>query len=465
MRIATRIALLTSLILALSAATRPETAMRSPNIVFILCDDLGWGDLSCYGQKTLRTPNLDKLAAEGLRCTDFYTTSPVCSPARASIMTGLHSGHLPIRHLADPYLHDDINNIAKVFHKAGYATTCTGKYGVGNSQAHDDALKKGFDHHYGYNCMRHAHNFFPPWLLEDGKKFYLRNRPPAGDQRQWETGVGVAELKVDYTPDLVEKEALDFIEENQNRPFFLYYCTNLPHANNEGGNSPDGMEVDEYGDFATKDWKDNEKGFARMLQRIDQTVGKVRAKLEELGLAEDTIIMFSSDNGPHQEGGHAVKTFDSAGPFQGFKRSLHEGGIRVPFIAWGPGRIPGGRVSEELCYFPDLMNTFCELVMLPPEGPADGHSLVPLLEGREDEQPSHPYLYHEYLGQIAVREGNHKFYRDGDGAEFLYDLETDVHEDTDIKDQHPAIFARLKGRIALEHRDYAPTPVLGGAIP
>lgn len=319
-------------------------------------------------------------------------------------MTGLHSGHLTIRELADPYLPDDINNIAKVFHKAGYVSNIFGKYGVGNSQHHDDALKKGFHGHYGYNCMRHAHNFFPPWLLENGVKFLTRNKPPEGDAYQWETGVGVAAEKVDYSPDMVEEKVLDFLGENRNRPFFLYYCTNLPHANNEEGETPDGMEVDDYGKFAQKPWKDNEKGFARMVQRIDQTVGKVVAKVKELGLEEDTIILFSSDNGPHQEGGHKVTKFDSAGPFQGYKRSLHEGGIRVPFIARCPRRIPGGRTTGRLAYFPDLMNTLCELVALEPEGPADGHSLMPLLRGDESAQPEHPYLYFEFMGQIAARE-------------------------------------------------------------
>jgi len=204
---------------------------------------------------------------------------------------------------------------------------------------------------------------------------------------------------------------------------------------------------------------------SRLSTDVDQTVGRVVAKVRDLGLEDDTIILFSSDNGPHQEGGHAVKMFDSAGPFQGYKRSLHEGGIRVPFIAWGPGRIPAGRVSDEPCYFPDLFNTVCELVRLPPCGPADGHSLLPLLEGREAEQPRHPHLYFEFDGQIAVRAGRWKFYRDADGNEALHDLETDLHEDADVKDQHPETFARLKGVIAIEHRAYQPTPVAGGAIP
>ncbi|RMD84807.1 MAG: N-acetylgalactosamine-6-sulfatase [Lentisphaerae bacterium] len=443
--------------------------MRDPNIIFILCDDLGWGDLSCYGQQTLKTPNLDKLAEEGIRFTNFYTTSPVCSPARASIMTGLHSGHLPIRELTDPYLPDELWNMAKMFRKAGYVSSCLGKYGVGKGQHHDDPIRKGFDGHYGYNCMGHAHNYFPPFLIENGKKVFLKNRPPEGDYYQWTTGIGVAEVKEEYTPDLIEEKALRFIEENRNHPFFLYYCTNLPHANNEGWvpNNPekqtaDGMEVDDYGEFADKPWSDNEKGFARMIQRIDQAVGKVVEKVKELGLEKDTIIFFSSDNGPHNEGGHQVTTFNSAGPFQGFKRSLHEGGIRVPFIAWSPERIPGNRVTDELAYFPDLIETFTELAGLIPVHYSDGHSLVPLLTGNEGKQPKHPYLYFEFMGQIAVRRGDFKYFRDKEGEEALYNIADDVHEDHDIKDKYPEIFEELKAYIKREHVDYRPLPIPDG---
>jgi arylsulfatase A-like enzyme len=438
--------------------------MKSPNIIFILCDDLGWGDLGCYGQKTLKTPNLDRLAEEGIRFSNFYSTSPVCSPARASIMTGLHSGHLPIRCLADPFLPDEMLNIAKLFTKAGYINTVLGKYGVGSKQHHDDALNKGFHSHFGYNCMCHAHNFFPPWLIDNGVKSYTRNIPPEGDFRQWRSGVGVAEVKLDYSPDMIEERVLDFIEDNQNHPFFLYYCTNLPHANNEGEGA-DGMEVDKYGEFEHKPWLDNEKGFARMIQRIDETVGKVVDKVKALGLEDDTIIMFSSDNGPHQEGGHAVKTFDSAGPFQGYKRSLHEGGIRVPFIAHCPKRIPSGRVNDDLFYFPDLMNTFCELIGLQAEGPSDGVSMVPVLTGRDREQIKHKHLYFEFEGQIAVRSGRYKYYRDSEGLEKLYDLNEDIHEDKDIKGQYPERFEELKTIVTLEHRDYSPCSVPGGGLP
>lgn len=442
--------------------------MSQPNLIMILCDDLGYGDCSCYGQQAWTTPNIDRLATEGLRFTDFYTTSPVCSPARTSVLTGLHSGRVPIRHLGDPYLPDEIPTIPWLLKEQGYVSACIGKYGVGSGQPDVDALRKGFDYHYGYNCMRHAHNYFPPFLRENGLRVPLRNRPPEGDTRQWETGVGVAEVKVDYSPDFIEARALEFIHDCKDRPFFLHYCPTMPHANNEGGDTPDGMEVDTYGDFADEDWKDNEKGFARMVQRIDESVGRVLDTLDELGLAENTLVIFSSDNGPHNEGGHSVTRFDSAGGFQGYKRSLHEGGIRIPFVARWTGTIKPG-VSSHLGYFPDLLPTFCDLARCTAPPDHDGVSIAPLLTG-EGEQPRHAHLYFEYQNQLAVRSGDWKYYRcqrsdepstvDGaDDNEALYNLTTDRHEDSDVKADHPDILRQLKAHVEEEHRDYSPAPV------
>lgn len=441
--------------------------MNPANIILILTDDLGYGDCSCYGQTAWTTPDIDRMAAEGVRFTDFYTTSPVCSPARTSVVTGLHSGHLAIRELRDPFLPDDAVTIPKLLREQGYVSACIGKYGVGNGQPDVDAIRKGFDYHYGYNCMRHAHNYFPPFLRENGLKVMLRNQPPEGDTRQWETGVGVAAAKVDYSPDFIEEKALDFIEQNQATPFFLYYCPTMPHANNEGWaasdpsrQTPDGMEVDTYGEFDKCDWFPNEKGFARMVQRIDITVGKVMAKLEELGIAEHTLVLFSSDNGPHNEGGHSVTRFNSSGGLQGYKRSLHEGGIRIPFIAWWPATIAPG-VSEHLGYFPDLMTTFCDVAGLGAAPRGDGLSLLPLLMGGAGKQTKHEYLYFEYRGQLAVRKGDWKYYRDDQGTEALFHLPTDRHEDHDVKDAHPDVFAELKACVEREHREYEPLPVPG----
>lgn len=433
---------------------KPMSAAKT-NIIVILVDDLGYGDCSCYGQETWKTPQIDRMAAEGIRFTDFYSTSPVCSPARTSLLTGLHSGHLPIRHLFDPYLPDDVMTIPKLLKQQDYVSACIGKYGVGTNQPDVDPIRKGFDYHYGYNCMRHAHNYFPPFLRENGLKVPLRNRPPEGDAEQWETGVGVAELKLDYSPDLIEDRALEFIEDCKDRPFFLYYCPTLPHANNEGGNSPDGMEVDTYGDFEDRDWAPNEKGFARMVQRIDVTVGRVMETLRRLDLAENTLVLFSSDNGPHDEGGHSVTRFNSSGGFQGYKRSLHEGGIRIPFLAWWPGTIQPG-TSDSMGYFPDLLPTFGELAGVPVDTPTDGRSILPLLKGNRSKQQAHDYLYFEFQGQQAVRKGPWKYYLSQDGAASLYHLDVDQHEDHDLKDAEPAIFADLKACAAREHQEYEP---------
>lgn len=437
---------------------------QRPNLIVVLTDDLGYGDCSCYGQKTWTTPHIDRLAAEGMRFTDFYTTSPVCSPARASLITGLNSGKCPIRHLKDPYLPNDIMTLPRQLRSAGYVSACIGKYGIGRGQPATDPYEKGFDYHYGYNSMRHAHNYYPPFLVEDGGKVPLRNRPPDDDWEQWETGVGVAAAKIDYSVDFIERKALRFLEEHREQPFFLYYCPTLPHANNEGGTSPDGMEVDTYGEFADRDWPANEKGFARMVQRIDETVGRLVEKVRECGLEEQTLILFSSDNGPHNEGGHSVTRFDSAGGFQGYKRSLHEGGIRIFFIAWWPGTIQPNQVSDHLGYFPDIANTFCELAGTERIPYSDGLSLAPLLRGDLDKQKQHPHLYFEYLGQTAVRQGDWKYLLDETGREGLYHLPTDRHEDSDRQEAEPELFARLQELAALEHHDYDPfgLPVLAG---
>lgn len=448
---------------------KTDTApVTQPNIVVILCDDLGYGDCSCYGQKSWTTPNIDRMAAEGLRFTDFYTTSPVCSPARASLLTGLNSGRLPIRDLGDPYLPDSVPTIPWLLKQGDYVSACIGKYGVGREMPAVDVLRKGFDYHYGYACMRHAHNYFPPFLRENGLRVPLRNQPPEGDSDQWETGVGVAAVKVDYSPDFIEERAIEFLRDCQHRPFFLYYCPTMPHANNEGEGSPDGMEVDTYGDFADRDWDPNEKGFARMVQRIDQTVGRVLDTLRELGIAEKTLVLFTSDNGPHNEGGHSVTRFDSAGGFQGYKRSLREGGIRIPFIAWMPGTVTPG-VSDHLGYFPDLLPTFCELTNTPPPATHDGLSLAPMLTGA-GRQEHHEYLYFEFNSELAVRSGNWKYYRshcntdpfDLDSKsdhEALYDITLDRHEDQDLKRSYPDILHKLKTHVLSSHHDYTSTPV------
>lgn len=429
---------------------------RKPNVVIILTDDLGYGDCSCYGQKTWSTPRIDQLALEGVRFTNFYSTSPVCSPARASLLTGLHSGRLPIRELSDPYLPDQWPTIPKLLREAGYVSACIGKYGVGNGQPEMDPIRKGFDYHYGYNCMKHAHNYFPPFLRENGLRVELRNEPPPGDFEQMATGVGVAAKKIDYTPDFLEEKAIRFIEACQNCPFFLHYCPTLPHANNEGGDGPDGMEVDTYSEFANRDWSPNEKGFARMIQRIDQTVGRIVDKLSELGLAENTLLLFTSDNGPHNEGGHSVQKFDSTGGLRGYKRSLHEGGIRVPCIAWWPGNITPS-VSERLGYFPDILPTCLDMVGIREDVQTDGLSLLPSLTGR-GEDTQHDCLYFEYQTQCAVRQKNWKYYvEERDAEECLYDLNQDRSESRNLATVHPDIVSELRAITQKQHVEHQPS--------
>jgi arylsulfatase A-like enzyme len=429
--------------------------MKQTNLVIILTDDLGYGDCSCYGQQAWTTPNIDRMAREGIRFTDFYSASPVCAPARVSLITGLHSGHMPIRSLSEPFLPDEIPTFPRVLKEQGYTTACIGKYGIGRIPPNVDPLRKGFDYHYGYALNGHAHNYFPPFLRENGLKVALRNRPPDGDTRQWETGVGVAGGKVDYSPDFIEGKALEFLEACKDRPFFLHYCPTLPHANNEGRDTPDGMEVDAYGEFESRDWLPNEKGFARMVQRIDITVGRILDKLRELGLAENTLVLFTSDNGPHNEGGHSVTRFNSSGGLQGYKRSLHEGGIRIPFIAWWPGTVTPG-VSDHMGYFPDVFPTMCDVAGTVCRHATDGLSLFPLLTGRDAEQEPHEYLYFEYLNQWAVRQGGWKYFRDDHGNEALFNLHADRHEDVDVKQGHPAIFETLKACVAREHQGCLP---------
>ncbi len=343
-----------------------------PNLIFILADDLGYGDLGCYGQKTLATPNLDRLAAEGMRFTRHYAGMTVCAPSRCVLMTGRHSGRSLVRTNWDPPMPDGTATLASVLKGAGYATGAFGKWGIGNVIPEDDPQRKGFDTFYGYVDMFHAHNFFPPFLVRNGKREPLNNELiPGSDAGPFGgRGNGVARNPKDYAPEFIRREALKFIEAKAKERFFLYLALNTPHANNEGGKGDlkRGMEVPDFGPFADRDWPDEEKGFARMMRDIDETVATVVAKLREHGIAENTLVIFTSDNGPHQEGGHLVDFFDSNGPLRGRKRDLYEGGIRVPMIAWWPGKVPAGKVTDHLSGFQDWLPTFCELAgARPPE--------------------------------------------------------------------------------------------------
>jgi len=445
-----------SLAFAVAPSLTAQEEAPKPNIIFILADDLGYGDLGCFGQVTLQTPNIDQMAAEGMRLMRHYAGSTVCAPSRCVLMTGLHTGHCTVRGNGAGTLKDDEVTVAHVLKDAGYATGCVGKWGIGNPPPPNDPERMGFDYFYGYVNMFHAHNFFPEFLIKNGEKVKLGNvlEEKWRNSEAAKEGRGVAAQKVDYAPDLIHQEALDFIDRSKGGPFFLYYALNIPHANNEGGKNPDGvdgMEVQDLGEFAEKDWPNAEKGFAAMIRNIDDYVGDVMAKLNELGIAEDTLLIFSSDNGPHQEGGHQVDFFDSNGELWGMKRDLYEGGIRVPTIAWWPGTIKEATFSGHISAFQDFLPTCAELAGAELPERCDGISFVPTLMGKANEQKQHPYLYWEFLergGKKAVLAENWKLILQNtrvlaDPLPELYDLLGDDTEDEPLEETHPDKVAEL----------------------
>jgi arylsulfatase A-like enzyme len=431
-----------------------------PNIVYILADDMGYGDLGCYGQKTLTTPHIDKMAAEGMRFTQHYAGSTVCAPSRCVLMTGLHTGHARIRSNGGGVMGDADVTVATVLGKAGYRTGCVGKWGIGHPVPESNPNDCGFDHFYGYANMWHAHNFYPSFIVENGKRVALRNvqMPQFKRNKNGKNGAGVAVEKIDYVPDLVHKQALSFIERNKSRPFFLYYALNMPHANNEGGRVGRGMEVPDHGEYESKDWKTPEKGFASMMRRIDDYVGEVLARLKVLGLEKNTLVIFASDNGPHNEGHHSMKFFDSNGSLRGMKRDLYEGGVRVPTIARWSGRIKAGSLSKHVSGFQDIMPTLCELAGTPcPK--VDGISMLPTLLGRTDSQKTHAHLYWEFGGQggkQAVLLGKYKGIRlntrkNPNGPIELYDISKDISEQTNLAGKNPKIVAEIAKIMKAQH--------------
>ncbi|MCL5282793.1 MAG: arylsulfatase [Planctomycetes bacterium] len=436
-----------------------------PNIIFILADDLGYGDLGCYGQKQIQTPNLDRLAAEGMRFTDHYAGTTVCAPSRCSLMTGLHTGHTYVRgnHEVQPMgqlpLPLDTATLPKVLRKAGYTTALIGKWGLGGPDSTGTPNRQGFDYFFGYLCQRHAHNYYPEFLFRNDQRILLKNKVAGGRP----DGAGVATEKVEYSYDLMEREALRFVEQNWKGSFFLYLAVTLPHANNEGGKN--GMEVPDYGIYADKDWPEPDKGRAAMISRLDRGVGRVMQKLKELGIDNNTLVFFASDNGPHREGGANPEFFHSSGPFRGIKRDLYEGGIRVPLLARWPGRIKAGVVSDHVSAFWDFLPTLAELAGAPCPAGTDGISLLPTLLGRSEQQRQHDFLYwefHEGGSAQAVRMGRWKAVRPFGQRLELYDLQTDNGEAHDIADQHPDVVARIEKYLTTARTESKFWPLKGG---
>jgi len=427
---------------ALGAAALPGQAWgqaaRKPNLVFILADDLGYGDLGCYGQKMIRTPCLDQMAAEGVRFTDCYAGSTVCAPSRCALMTGFHMGHALIRGNGTVPLRPDDVTVAKILKDAGYATGIVGKWGIGEAGSTGVPTRQGFDSWFGYLNQVHAHNYYPDFLWRNEEKV-----PIEGNVCQ----KGIASQRTQYSHDLFTREALEFVRRHKNHPFFLYLAYTIPHANNElmraSGN---GMEVPSDEPYANESWPQPQKNQAAMVTRMDRDIGLLLALLKELGMDQDTAVFFSSDNGPHKEGGGNPALLRSAGPLRGCKRDLYEGGIRVPMIVRWPGRIPPGTVSAQPWAFWDFLPTAGEIAGAKPPDGLDGISMLPALLGHP--QRSHDFLYwefHERGFDQAVRLGDWKAVRHGIRKPIeLYDLRTDIGEAHDLAAQHPGIVAKIE---------------------
>ncbi len=456
-------------VLIVTLLTFFQAKAERPNIIYILADDLGWGDLSCYGQKTLKTTNLDRLAKEGMRFTRHYAGSTVCAPSRCVLMTGLHTGHARIRGNGRGKLLETDITFAKLLQQNGYQTGCFGKWGIGNPPPLNDPYIHGFDEFFGYINMYHAHNYYPEFLVHNGNKVKLRNvlfdnwkKKRTGLQFE---GAGVAKITIDYAPKLIADRLIDYIRKaasNRSKPFFVYYALNIPHANNEAesenriGN--DGMRVPDWGSHANLDIPDQEKGFARMMGYIDNDVGRILSVLKELNIDDNTIVMFSSDNGPHQEGGHKMEFFNSNGPLRGMKRDLYEGGIRVPLLVRWPGHVPAKKVSHHISGFQDVFPTMLEIAKVKTKHKSDGISMAPTLLDKKD-QKQHNYLYWEFEeqgGSRAVLKGNWKGIRrntkkNPNAPIEIYNIDNDIAETTNLAATEKTLVEEFKLVLKREH--------------
>lgn len=444
--------------MALSGCTQSVGQISSeanggkPNIIFILADDLGYAELGCYGQKKIRTPNIDKLAAQGMKFTQHYSGSPVCAPSRCVLMTGKHTGHAQVRgnrqvggkegwKLGSTIggqwpLKAGTITVAKILKDAGYTTGAFGKWGLGRVGTTGDPNKQGFDHFFGYICQRQAHTFYPNHLWRDG-------------QVQWLEANKNGKQQV-YSHDLIADEALNFLKDNKDRPFFLYVPFTIPHVALQ-------VPEDSLAEYKGK-WPDppytGNKGYvphlhpracyAAMVTRMDRDVGRIMSLLKKLNLEDNTLVIFTSDNGPSYAGGADSAFFDSAGPLRGLKGSVYEGGIRVPFIARWPGKIKAGSTSEYVSAFWDFLPTCTELLDVDAPDDIDGISMLPALLGQREKQKKHEYFFWELSGRQAVRMGDWKAVRTKPNRKIeLYNLKKDIGEQRNVADERPEIIAKI----------------------
>lgn len=447
---------LTGLLFLLVAGQAAGVSLMSrppPNFVLILADDLGYGDLGCYGQKEIHTPNLDRLAASGMRFTQFYAGSTVCAPSRSALMTGLHNGRGRVRDNLPHGVHllaDDLI-VPEVLQRAGYRTGAMGKWSLGDHGGAGAPWLKGFEDFLGYPNQDHAHFYYPHFLWDNNRVVLLPGNRP-----------GLPPEKRQYSPDLLLDRALRFLEKQRSdpRPFFLYFPTILPHWSEYPQNTAESHAIPSAAPYHDRAWPQVEKNYAAMVTRLDRDVGQIVAKLEELGLAKNTLVLFTSDNGPSAETIHQTGFFRSAGPFRGHKRQVYEGGIRVPCIAWWPGVVPAGTVSDSVSGGWDVLPTLAQLSGQSVPTAIDGLSLAAVLRGGRRER-EHEYLYWDY-GHVraeflqAVRVGNWKAIRSSrTGETELYDLAQDPTENRNLAAAEPAVVARLQ---ALMTRALVPSP-------
>ena len=398
-------------------------APQKPNILFILADDLGYGDLGCYGQKQIQTPHLDQLASGGIRFTQAYAGATVCAPSRCCLMTGKHTGHATVRGNVKPELglRPDDPVLPKLLKGAGYQTVLFGKWGLGGPGTRSVPNAMGFDEFYGFLDQQHAHNSFPEHLWDNQNEAFLT--------QNWFGRRNV------FVQDLFTRKAVDFIRRPRTQPFFLYLAYTSPHADNERGAAfPNGIDVPTTEPYQNRDWPEVEKSFAALVTRLDRDVGAVLQALSSAGLDRSTLVIFTSDNGPHREGNHNPDFFQSRGPLRGIKRDLYEGGIRVPMITRWSGRIQRGQVSDQVVAFWDMLPSLCEAADVRSPGGLDGAPLLPALLG--DKTIEHRPLYwefHEKHFLQAVRWGDWKGLREGrTGKVELYNLKSDIGEQQDL---------------------------------
>lgn len=434
-------------------------ADRHPNIVYIMADDLGYSELGCYGQRKIKTPNIDRMAAEGMRFTQHYTSAPVCAPARCALMTGKYGGHAIVRdnyeaHPTDYLFKDEFGGqfplpadtvtVATILKNAGYVTGAFGKWGLGQVGTSGDPLKHGLDRFFGYNCQRHAHNLFPRYLVDNDSKRILPGNTRGLTGKQ-------------YGPQVIADEMLKFVRQNKDRPFFVYYPTVVPHLALQVPDEALRQYQDKWPEtpYTGRSYLPNptpRATYAAMISFMDQQVGRLLSLLKQLGLDENTIVFFTSDNGTtYLRGQVDYEFFESVGPLRGLKGSVYEGGIREPLVVRWPGHIKPNTVSDLPSAQYDALATLADVAGVAAPADTDGISYLPTLLGHAGQQKHHDYLFWDfagYGGQLAVRMGRWKGVKQNvkknpDVALELYDLDTDIGEQHNVAAEHPDVVAKI----------------------